>query len=136
MPSTSERECPNNLAEPLLMGQDADHEKLVNVQNVLLPVCSPSPLFLPNAHSRFTELFGGGPAQDRVRNQRIPSGGITLDTLDEAFTSENWIVRIYKVKPEDPLGRELKAANAFDGGKRLKRSKSAGAGGKKARPSV
>lgn len=56
----------------------------------------------------FGELFGGGPAQDRVRGQVIPSPGPTLDFLgklsialphcnthqhiDEAFTSENWIV--------------------------------------------
>lgn len=62
----------------------------------------------------------------------------TADTTraDEAFTSENWIVRIYEVKKEDPLGRELKAANAFDAGKRLKRTKSDPkvAGGRKGRP--
>jgi dolichyl-diphosphooligosaccharide--protein glycosyltransferase len=56
----------------------------------------------------FAELFGGGPAQDRVRGQTIPNTGPTLDFLgklsipwphcdthqhiDEAFTSENWIV--------------------------------------------
>ncbi|KAH9986656.1 Oligosaccharyl transferase STT3 subunit [Russula compacta] len=43
---------------------------------------------------RFTELFGGGAAQDRVRGQVIPSPGPTLDYLDEAFTSENWIVSL------------------------------------------
>ena len=42
---------------------------------------------------------------------------------DEAFTSENWIVRIYQVKKEDPLGRDLKSANAFSEGKKRKRSK-------------
>lgn len=42
--------------------------------------------------------------------------------IDEAFTSENWLVRIYQVKKEDILGRSLKAANAFDAGKRLKKS--------------
>jgi hypothetical protein len=56
----------------------------------------------------FGDLFGGGPAQDRVRGQVIPNPGPTLDFLgkfsialphcnthqpiDEAFTSENWIV--------------------------------------------
>jgi dolichyl-diphosphooligosaccharide--protein glycosyltransferase len=54
---------------------------------------------------------------------------------DEAFTSENWIVRIYEVKKEDPIGREHKAVTAFEAGKRLKRSKSAGSG-KKSRPSM
>lgn len=62
---------------------------------------------------RFPELFGGGQAVDRVRNQVIPNTPIQLDTigksishpcrisvahrfvsmlLEEAFTSENWIV--------------------------------------------
>lgn len=59
----------------------------------------------------FPELFGNGNAQDRVRGQKIPQPGPTLDYLgefytfpfaqgllvltcdaDEAFTSENWIV--------------------------------------------
>jgi dolichyl-diphosphooligosaccharide--protein glycosyltransferase len=42
------------------------------------------------------------------------------------------------VKKEDALGREHKAVNAFEAGKRLKKSKSAvvGAGGKKSRAST
>jgi dolichyl-diphosphooligosaccharide--protein glycosyltransferase len=100
------------------------------------------------SYYRFAELFGGQQAADRVRNQRIPNAAIQLDTLDEAFTSENWIVRIYQVKKEDPLGRELKAANAFEAGKKLKKSVSAAssagasgakgvkAGGRKGRPST
>ena len=32
-------------------------------------------------------------------------------------------VRIYQVKKEDPLGRDLKAANAFANGKKRKKSK-------------
>jgi dolichyl-diphosphooligosaccharide--protein glycosyltransferase len=133
------------------------------------------------SYYRFAELFGGHPAQDRVRGQGLPKTGPTLDTLgewfdllhgpsihrigssavvvgrwvlrfsgvvefvgssltpvpvpDEAFTSENWIVRIYEVKKEDPIGREHKAVTAFEAGKRLKRSKSAGSG-KKSRPSM
>jgi dolichyl-diphosphooligosaccharide--protein glycosyltransferase len=61
-----------------------------------------------------------------------------VQLTDEAFTSENWIVRIYQVKKEDPLGREHKAVNAFEAGKRLKKSKSTvGSGGtKKSRPST
>ena len=42
---------------------------------------------------------------------------------DEAYTSENWIVRIYQVKKEDILGRDHKIANAFAQGKKRKRSK-------------
>jgi dolichyl-diphosphooligosaccharide--protein glycosyltransferase len=75
------------------------------------------------SYYRFADLYGGGPAQDRVRGQVIPNPGPTLDFLDEAFTSENWIVRIYQVKKEDPLGRDLKSANAFDQGKKRKRTR-------------
>lgn len=76
------------------------------------------------SYYRFAELFGGsGQAVDRVRNQQVPKVGPTLDYLDEAFTSENWIVRIYQVKKEDDLGRDLKSANAFAQGKKRKRSK-------------
>ncbi|KII85991.1 glycosyltransferase family 66 protein [Plicaturopsis crispa FD-325 SS-3] len=75
------------------------------------------------SYYRFAELFGGQQAVDRVRGQNVPKIGPTLDYLDEAFTSENWIVRIYQVRKEDPLGRDLKSANAFADGKKRKRSK-------------
>ncbi|TFL02256.1 oligosaccharyl transferase STT3 subunit [Pterulicium gracile] len=77
------------------------------------------------SYYRFTELYGANPAQDRVRQQTIPKPSPTLDYLDEAFTSENWIVRIYQVKKEDHLGRDIKSANAFEGGKKRKRGRPA-----------
>lgn len=67
------------------------------------------------SYYRFAELFGGRDAVDRVRNQQIPaSRKITLDTMEEAFTSQNWIVRIYKVKDLDNLGRDMKEAGLFE----------------------
>ncbi|KAG8771192.1 oligosaccharyl transferase stt3 subunit [Ceratobasidium sp. 428] len=75
------------------------------------------------SYYRFSELYAGNPATDRVRNQQLPRQGPTLDYLEEAFTSENWIVRIYQVKKEDPLGRDHKTANAFMGGKKRKRTR-------------
>ncbi|KAF8997836.1 oligosaccharyl transferase STT3 subunit [Cyathus striatus] len=75
------------------------------------------------SYYRYAELFGGNQAMDRVRQQQVPKVGPTLDYLDEAFTSENWIVRIFQVKKEDLLGRDLKTANAFAQGKKRKRSK-------------
>ncbi|KAI3611632.1 oligosaccharyl transferase subunit [Moniliophthora roreri] len=75
------------------------------------------------SYYRFAELFGGSQAVDRVRQQQMPKVGPTLDYLDEAFTSENWIVRIYQVRKEDLLGRDLKSANAFTAGKKRKRTK-------------
>ena len=44
------------------------------------------------SYYRFNELFGGRQAVDRVRGTPGPSKSPTLDVLDEAFTSENWIV--------------------------------------------
>ncbi|KAI0339549.1 oligosaccharyl transferase STT3 subunit [Trametopsis cervina] len=75
------------------------------------------------SYYRFAELFGGQPAQDRVRGQQMPKNGPTLDYLDEAFTSENWIVRIYEVKKDDLLGRDHKLANAFEAGRKRKKQK-------------
>lgn len=69
------------------------------------------------SYYRFNELFGGRPGMDRVRGSQIATVGPKLEVLDEAFTSENWIVRIYQVKKPDPLGRSLPMANAFDAGK-------------------
>jgi len=75
------------------------------------------------SYYRFAELFGGKQGMDRVRQQHVPTVGPTLDYLDEAFTSENWIVRIYEVKEDDLLGRDHKSANAFEKGKKRRRSK-------------
>ncbi|KAG8964915.1 oligosaccharyl transferase stt3 subunit [Tulasnella sp. 419] len=73
------------------------------------------------SYYKFAELFNGGQAFDRVRQQQLPPVGPTLDYLDEAYTTENWIVRIYQVKKDDPLGRDHKSANAFSDGKKKKR---------------
>lgn len=51
--------------------------------------------------------FGDTPGQghDRVRNAHIPeSKSIKLKYFEEAYTSENWIVRIYRVKKPDARG--------------------------------
>lgn len=36
---------------------------------------------------------------DRARGVEIGNKDIKLEYLEEAFTTQNWIVRIYKVKP-------------------------------------
>ena len=71
-------------------------------------------------YHRYNELFGGQAGMDRARNSRGPSTSPQLATLDEVFTSENWLVRIYQVKKEDALGRSLSAAQAFDQGQPLR----------------
>ncbi|EKM50582.1 glycosyltransferase family 66 protein [Phanerochaete carnosa HHB-10118-sp] len=75
------------------------------------------------SYYRFNELFGGQQAVDRVRGQQMPKEGPVLDYIEEAFTSENWIVRIYQVRKEDLLGRDLKVANAFEQGRKRKKTK-------------
>ncbi|KAG0374491.1 oligosaccharyl transferase stt3 subunit [Mortierella sp. AD032] len=69
------------------------------------------------SYYRFAELYGSGNAVDHVRNARMPAEGPTLSVLEEAYTTENWLVRIYKVKDLDVLGRDLKDSTAFDKGK-------------------
>jgi len=41
---------------------------------------------------------------DRVRNAEIGNKNVELDYLEEAYTSQHWLVRIYKVQPEENLG--------------------------------
>ncbi|KAI5808163.1 Oligosaccharyl transferase STT3 subunit-domain-containing protein [Peziza echinospora] len=79
----------------------------------------------------YSKLFPAGQATDRVRGVRLPLHGPVLNTLDEAFTSENWIVRIYKVKDLDNIGRDHAAVKAFESGK--KKPKKAARGAKKLR---
>ncbi|PFH59255.1 hypothetical protein XA68_12626 [Ophiocordyceps unilateralis] len=71
-------------------------------------------------------LFPPGQAVDRVRGARLPDEGPVLDTVEEAFTSENWIIRIYKVKDLDILGRDHASAAAFDRGEKKKKPKKKG----------
>ncbi|OAL74529.1 oligosaccharyl transferase STT3 subunit [Trichophyton violaceum] len=68
----------------------------------------------------FHNLFPPGQAQDRVRGVRLPSQGPQLTTIEEAFTSENWIIRIYKVKDLDNVGRDHGSAAAFEKGHKKK----------------
>jgi dolichyl-diphosphooligosaccharide--protein glycosyltransferase len=41
---------------------------------------------------------------DRVRNAEIGNKNVELDYIEEAYTSQHWLVRIYKVNPEENLG--------------------------------
>lgn len=74
------------------------------------------------SYYRFTELFGPHPPQDRVRQQTLPKESPELSVLEEAFTSENWIVRIYKVKDFDNLGRLHKDVAQFEAGKKKRKA--------------
>ncbi|KAF2806831.1 oligosaccharyl transferase stt3 subunit [Mytilinidion resinicola] len=74
------------------------------------------------SYYNYNALFPAGQAQDRVRNTRLPAEGPQLTTIEEAFTSENWIIRIYKVKDLDNFGRDHGSAVAFDKGNKKKRA--------------
>lgn len=43
-------------------------------------------------------LAGKPTGYDRVRNAEIGNKDFELDVLEEAYTTEHWLVRIYKVK--------------------------------------
>ncbi len=68
------------------------------------------------SYYNYNTLFPQGQAQDRVRGSRLPDVGPTLNTLEEAFTSENWIIRIYKVKDLDNIGRDHSSVASFERG--------------------
>uniref|UniRef100_A0A6Q2ZIN2 Dolichyl-diphosphooligosaccharide--protein glycosyltransferase subunit STT3B n=1 Tax=Esox lucius TaxID=8010 RepID=A0A6Q2ZIN2_ESOLU len=56
------------------------------------------------SYYRFGEMqldFRTPPGFDRTRNAEIGNKDIKLKHLEEAFTSEHWLVRIYKVKKEE-----------------------------------
>ncbi|KKA30478.1 hypothetical protein TD95_000637 [Thielaviopsis punctulata] len=72
------------------------------------------------SYHNFQNLFPPNQARDRVRNSALPEKSPELDTLEEAFTSENWIIRIYKVKDLDNVGRDHASAAAFERGRKKK----------------
>lgn len=74
------------------------------------------------SYYRFNDLFPQGQGYDRVRGSAIPRTPIKLSVVEEAFSSENLIVRIYKVKQPDFLGRTFEETQAFEGGKRRRRA--------------
>ncbi|CAK7270161.1 oligosaccharyl transferase stt3 subunit [Sporothrix epigloea] len=74
------------------------------------------------SYYNYQSLFPPGQAQDRVRGSRLPEKSPTLNTLEEAYTSENWIIRIYKVKDYDNMGRDHGAVASFEQGHKKKKT--------------
>jgi dolichyl-diphosphooligosaccharide--protein glycosyltransferase len=77
-----------------------DHEASETMRNSLM---------FKMSYFRFGELSGGAGqvGHDRVRGSQVNTASITLDTLEEAYSTEHLIVRVYKVKKPDNLGRPL-----------------------------
>lgn len=48
--------------------------------------------------NEFVSYIGKPPGYDRVRSAEIGNKDFELDVLEEAYTTEHWLVRIYKVK--------------------------------------
>ena len=92
--------------------------------NVVATDTMKNSLMYKMSYYNYNSLFPAGQAQDRVRGSKLPAEGPELSTVEEAFTSENWIIRIYKVKKPDNLGRTLQEATSF--GKGNKRKKTSG----------
>ncbi|PQE24818.1 Dolichyl-diphosphooligosaccharide-- glycosyltransferase subunit STT3 protein [Rutstroemia sp. NJR-2017a BVV2] len=74
------------------------------------------------SYYNYNSLFPPGQATDRVRGVKMPDNGPVLNTVEEAFTSENWIIRIYKVKDLDNVGRDHASAASFDRGNKKKKT--------------
>ncbi|KAI0489601.1 glycosyltransferase family 66 protein [Xylaria cf. heliscus] len=74
------------------------------------------------SYHNYASLFPPGQAQDRVRGARLPDQSPVLNSLEEAYTSENWIIRIYKVKDLDNFGRDHAAAASFERGHKKKKA--------------
>ncbi|POR31988.1 Dolichyl-diphosphooligosaccharide--protein glycosyltransferase subunit stt3 [Tolypocladium paradoxum] len=74
------------------------------------------------SYYNYHAMFPPGQVADRVRGVHLPDQGPVLNTVEEAFTSENWIIRIYKVKDLDNVGRDHAAAAAFERGQKKKKA--------------
>lgn len=66
-----------------------------------LPLTRPWP---QPCYAQVSTAHGQPPGFDRVRHTEIGDKNVRLKHLEEAFTSVNWIVRIYKVLK--PANRE------------------------------
>lgn len=95
-----------------------DHEATPTMRNSM---------FYKLSYYRFASLFPPGQAVDRVRQATIPSDEIELNVVEEAFTTTNWMIRLYAVKKDDNIGRTLHEATSFaKGNKRRKAGKRKG----------
>ena len=65
------------------------------------------------SYYRLDEITNGKP-YDRVRQSDLPQKSPKLYSMKEAYSTENFIVRIFKLKEPDFLGRSFKSAVEFE----------------------
>ncbi|KAJ1733668.1 oligosaccharyl transferase stt3 subunit [Coemansia biformis] len=99
---------PNDVSEQAFFTADGQY----SIDDSASPTMKAS-LMHKLCYYRFNEVMGAQ-GFDRVRKQKLPSN-VELHNFAEAYTTENWLVRIYKVKDLDSLGRSHRAADAFNG---------------------
>ena len=59
------------------------------------------------------------PVLSRIRNAEIGNKDFKLDTLEEAYTTEHWLVRIYKVKDLDNRGNWESRGDDFENSREI-----------------
>ena len=97
-------EFPDDLAEADFYNSHGQYA----VDTSASPVLKESLLY-KMTYYKIHEIMGKDRAADRARNNVPLDASVDpkLSILEEVFSSENYIVRIYRVKEEDPLGRPL-----------------------------
>ncbi|RKO98836.1 hypothetical protein CXG81DRAFT_15376 [Caulochytrium protostelioides] len=74
------------------------------------------------SYYRFKDMFPNAPPIDRVRGVPVARHDIQLNAIEEAYSTQHLIVRLFRVKRPDNLGRSQNAAASF-GKKRKVRSR-------------
>lgn len=64
-------------------------------------------LSLIKTSAHFRSHYRGPAGYDRTRNAVIGNKDFDLTYLEEAYTSEHWLVRIYRVKKPDEFNRPV-----------------------------
>jgi dolichyl-diphosphooligosaccharide---protein glycosyltransferase len=100
---------PQHIKEPEYLSNRGEY-RLDNEASQTMLNC----LMYKLSYYRFYETQGTDHPFDRVRGTHIGRGNFHLNYVEEAFTSEHWIVRLYKVKNPDILGRDLKRSSLYD----------------------
>lgn len=109
---------PNEVKEELFYNSRGEYR----VDDSVSPTLRDSIMYKMSFY-RFKDLYPNNQAFDRVRQTAVYSKPIQLTTMDEVYSSENLLVRIYKIKKPDNLGRSLQSAATFNSGRRRKRNR-------------